>query len=81
MCLNSEDDVCLHTLQGAVNFKFGVIYAKAGQRADDDMYCNGELIHITLNFSCLNQFGPYRQKVHLISDVLLLVVVASCGDI
>ena len=29
-------------MQGAVNFKFGVIYAKAGQTQDDDMYCNGE---------------------------------------
>ena len=27
-----------------MNFKFGVLYAKAGQRADDDMYCNGKYV-------------------------------------
>ena len=26
--------------QGAVHFKFGVLYAKAGQRSDDEMFSN-----------------------------------------
>lgn len=29
-------------MQGSVNFKFGVLYAKAGQRTDNEMYCNGK---------------------------------------
>lgn len=29
--------------EGAVNFKFGVLYAKAGQKTDDEMFSNGEL--------------------------------------
>ena len=28
-------------LQGSVNFKFGVLYCKEGQTADDEMYGNG----------------------------------------
>ena len=28
--------------EGAVNFKFGVLYAKAGQKTDDEMFSNGE---------------------------------------
>ena len=28
--------------EGAVNFKFGVLYAKSGQRTDDEMFSNGE---------------------------------------
>ena len=33
-------------LQGAVNFKFGVLYAKAGQTTDDEMFSNGEHIFL-----------------------------------
>lgn len=36
------DHTHTYTLQGSVNFKFGVIYAKAGQKTDNEMYCNGE---------------------------------------
>ena len=31
-------------LQGSVNFKFGVLYAKDGQGSDDEMYSNGEFL-------------------------------------
>ena len=27
-----------------MNFKFGVLYAKAGQKCDDDMFSNGKVI-------------------------------------
>lgn len=30
-------------LQGSVNFKFGVLYAKEGQLTDDEMFSNGKL--------------------------------------
>lgn len=29
-------------LQGSVNFKFGVLYAKQGQTTDDEMFSNGK---------------------------------------
>ena len=34
------------SLQGAVNFKFGVLYAKAGQKTDNEMFSNGEQLLI-----------------------------------
>jgi hypothetical protein len=37
----------LEEQEGSVNFKFGVLYAKAGQGSDDEMFSNGR--HITLN--------------------------------
>ncbi len=38
----SQDLLILEEQDGSVNFKFGVIYMKAGQTVDDDMYSNGE---------------------------------------
>lgn len=32
----------IYSFQGSVNFKFGVLYAKAGQTTDDEMYSNGK---------------------------------------
>ena len=32
----------LEEQEGSVNFKFGVIYAKKGQRTDDEMFGNGK---------------------------------------
>lgn len=31
----------LEEQEGSVNFKFGVLYAKAGQGSDDEMFSNG----------------------------------------
>lgn len=31
-----------------MNFKFGVIYAKSGQRTDNEMYCNGKVKRLTV---------------------------------
>ena len=45
--------------EGAVNFKFGVLYAKAGQKTDDEMFSNGKaqpyllMIVIAINTFCL----------------------------
>ena len=44
-CVFSFTTICprvLCCLQGAVNFKFGVLYAKAGQKTDNEMFSNGE---------------------------------------
>ena len=34
-------------LQGSVNFKFGVLYAKDGQLTDDEMFSNGKALTLT----------------------------------
>lgn len=34
--------VVLITLQGSVNFKFGVLFARDGQLTDDEMFSNGK---------------------------------------
>ena len=36
----------LFPLQGAVNFKFGVLYALAHQCSDDEMFCNGMYMYM-----------------------------------
>lgn len=34
----------LEEQEGSVNFKFGVLYAKAGQASDDEMFSNGTFL-------------------------------------
>lgn len=34
-------------LQGSVNFKFGVLYAKEGQLTDDEMFSNGKFLLVS----------------------------------
>lgn len=36
-----KDLLLLEEQEGSVNFKFGIIYAKNGQKSDDEMYSNG----------------------------------------
>lgn len=38
-----KDLLLLEEQEGSVNFKFGVIYMKSGQKVDDEMLSNGEL--------------------------------------
>ena len=40
-------------LQGSVNFKFGVLYCKEGQTADDEMYGNGMCKKILIITLCI----------------------------
>lgn len=47
-----KDLLLLEEQEGSVNFKFGVIYMKSGQRVDDEMLSNGEC------FLCFN-FLPW----------------------
>ena len=35
----------LEEQEGAINFKFGIIYAKTGQTTDDEMFSNSKLTH------------------------------------
>lgn len=37
-----KDLLLLEEQEGSVNFKFGVVYMKAGQKMDDEMLSNGE---------------------------------------
>lgn len=36
-----KDLLLLEEQEGSVNFKFGVVYMKAGQKCDDEMLSNG----------------------------------------
>ena len=38
--------------EGAVNFKFGVLYAKSGQKTDDEMFSNGKMILYMVTIVC-----------------------------
>lgn len=38
-------------MKGAVNYKFGVLYAKEGQMTDDEFYGNGEHLMMKVIFS------------------------------
>lgn len=40
-CICFQDILTLEEQEGAVNFKFGILYARAGQRTDDEMFSNG----------------------------------------
>ena len=37
-----KDLLLLEEQEGSVNFKFGVVYMKAGQKCDDEMLSNGK---------------------------------------
>lgn len=37
-----KDLLLLEEQEGSVNFKFGVVYMKPGQKMDDEMLSNGE---------------------------------------
>ena len=40
-------------------FKFGVLYAKAGQKTDNEMYSNGETTSVNnLHMTSVNNFHP-----------------------
>ena len=53
--------------EGSVNFKFGVLYAKNGQKSDDEMFSNGKL------------FSELRTNLK-IKNLLLLDVCYSLKD-
>lgn len=38
-----KDLLLLEEQEGSVNFKFGVVYMKAGQKCDDEMLSNGNV--------------------------------------
>lgn len=42
-----KDLLLLEEQEGSVNFKFGVVYMKAGQECDDEMLSNGKPITLT----------------------------------
>lgn len=39
-----KDLLLLEEQEGSVNFKFGVVYMKSGQKVDDEMLSNGEFL-------------------------------------
>lgn len=38
-------------LQGSVNFKFGVLFAKEGQLTDDEMFSNGKFLSDSVQYN------------------------------
>ena len=44
--------VSYFSVQGAVNFKFGVLYARAGQKTDNEMFSNGRNLFVPRNNTC-----------------------------
>lgn len=38
-----KDLLLLEEQEGSVNFKFGVVYMKPGQKCDDEMLSNGKI--------------------------------------
>lgn len=68
--LFSNGSLSLHVLmywclQGSVNFKFGVLYAKEGQLTDDEMFSNGKF----LSDSYIN---PQKLVVNLCAFIYIL---------
>lgn len=51
-----KDLLLLEEQEGSVNFKFGVVYMKAGQKCDDEMLSNGMFTKFWLNY-CLKRFS------------------------
>lgn len=49
-----KDLLLLEEQEGSVNFKFGVVYMKAGQKCDDEMLSNGwyNSLSFWLNYWC-----------------------------
>lgn len=43
-----KDLLLLEEQEGSVNFKFGVVYMKSGQKCDDEMLSNGKLIFFAI---------------------------------
>lgn len=41
-----KDLLLLEEQEGSVNFKFGVVYMKAGQKCDDEMLSNGKSLKL-----------------------------------
>lgn len=46
-----KDLLLLEEQEGSVNFKFGVVYMKAGQKCDDEMLSNGKWSEICFYFT------------------------------
>ena len=51
-----QDFLTLEEQEGAVNFKFGVLFCKAGQTSDDEMFSNSKHGKIPFMCDCSNNF-------------------------
>lgn len=59
-------------LQGSVNFKFGVLYAKEGQLTDDEMFSNGKFLSDSAIWSCQLNINPQKHVVNLSASIYFL---------
>ena len=64
-----------HThIQGSVNFKFGVLYSKAGQKTDNDMFSNGEHLDVVKITSLTSTIVVYVNVICKNVDTLPVVM-------
>lgn len=61
-------------LQGSVNFKFGVLYAKEGQLTDDEMFSNGKFLPDSAIWSQLN-INSNKLIVNLCASIYILTIL------
>lgn len=54
-----KDLLLLEEQEGSVNFKFGVVYMKPGQRCDDEMLSNGTYMYTCACHSILSERYAY----------------------
>lgn len=56
-----KDLLLLEEQEGSVNFKFGVVYMKAGQKCDDEMLSNGRFaIHFQTQLNTSNNWKSWN---------------------
>jgi len=76
-----QDILTLEEQEGAVNFKFGVLYAKAGQKSDDEMFSNGRerscgyvlVLYLVIWFFYYNLFKKNQAVLNLTNFWISLV--------
>lgn len=59
-------------VQGSVNFKFGVLYAKEGQLTDDEMFSNGKFLSDSAIWNCQLNINPQKLVVNPCSSIYIL---------
>lgn len=59
-------------LQGSVNFKFGVLYAKEGQLTDDEMFSNGKFLSVSAIWSFQLKINPQKLVVNRCASIYIL---------
>ena len=75
-----KDILWMEKQEGSMNFKFGIIYAKAGQIMDDELFSNetGKIMN-NLNFSRINLFLTFAFYMKWIHAAISVSSIISFG--